>query len=148
MPREMAVYSLNMLLLHSVNAHPPFLFENHDKIFTALSHYAQRNYPPANPTQLEDLRTITLIFRNFTMNPLNLKHMLGSSVFALLVTMFNAGADQECSKNIVDVMHGLVKVGWDCQRILDDMHAALLDERIEDVEGSVELLRGLIDERD
>jgi hypothetical protein len=68
--------------------------------------------------ELEDLRTITLIFRNLTMYPINLKFMLGTSVFQLLVSMFNTGFDNECSKNIVDIMNGLVKVGWDCNQIL------------------------------
>lgn len=62
--------------------------------------------------------------------------------------MFNTCFDSECSKNIVDIMNGLVKVGWDCTQILKDIHSAILDDRYEDVEGAVELLRGLIDERD
>jgi hypothetical protein len=82
------------------------------------------------------------------MNPINLKFMLGTSVFQLFVSMFNTGFDHECSKNIVDVMNGLVKVGWDCSQILREINTAILDDRLEDVEGSVELLRGLIDERD
>ena len=71
------------------------------------------------------------------MNPINLKFMLGTSVFQLLVSMFNTGFDSECSKNIVDIMNGLVKVGWDCSQILKDISAAILDDRLEDVEGSV-----------
>lgn len=45
-------------------------------------------------------------------------------------------------------MNGLVKVGWDCNQILKDINNAILDDKYEDVESSVELLRGLIDERD
>jgi len=45
-------------------------------------------------------------------------------------------------------MNGLVKVGWDCNQILKDINSAILDDKYEDVEGSIELLRGLIDERD
>lgn len=56
--------------------------------------------------------------------------MLGTSVFQLLVSMFNTGFDNECSKNIVDIMNGLVKVGWDCAQILRDINAAILDDRL------------------
>jgi len=45
-------------------------------------------------------------------------------------------------------MNGLVKVGWDCHRILSDISNGILEDKIEEVEASVELLRGLIDERD
>ena len=45
-------------------------------------------------------------------------------------------------------MNGLVKVGWDCNQILKDINNAILDDKYEDVECSIELLRGLIDERD
>ncbi len=145
MPRREVVYSLNMLILYSVNNHHPFLFENHEKIFSALANYLHSIYPPRQGQDLEDVRTITLILRNLTMNPINLKFMLGTSVFQLLVAMFNTGFDSECSKNIVDIMNGLVKVGWDCSQILKDINSAILDDRLEDVEGSVELLRGLID---
>ena len=148
MPRRDVVYSLNTLMLYSVNNHHPFLFENHEKIFAALASYTHSIYPARHPQDLEDLRTITLILRNLTMNPINLKFMLGTSVFALLVNMFNTGFDPECSKNIVDIMNGLVKVGWDCAQILREINAAILEDRLEDVEGSVELLRGLIDERE
>lgn len=126
MSRRDVVYSLNMLVLYSVNTHHPFLFENHEKIFTALSNYATTLYPPKTDQELEDLRTITLIFRNLTLNPINLKFILGSSIFQLFVTMFNIGFDPECSKNIVDIMYGLVKVGWDCQQILQEINNAVL----------------------
>jgi len=48
MSRKEVIYSLNMLLLYSVNSHHPFLFENYEKIFTALSNFVQRTYPPKN----------------------------------------------------------------------------------------------------
>ena len=60
------------------------------------------------------------------MNPINLKYMLGSPIFQLFVTMFNIGLDGECSKNIVDIMNGLVKVGWDCQQIMKEINNAIL----------------------
>lgn len=126
MDRKDIIYSLNMLILYSVNSHHPFLFENHEKIFTALSNYTHSVYPPKSEQDFEDLRTITLIFRNLTMNPVNLKFMLGTSIFQLLVNMFNIGFDNECSKNIIDIMNGLVKVGWDCSQILKDINNYLL----------------------
>jgi len=50
-------------------------------------------YPPKNEREFEDLRTITLIFRNLTMNPVNLKFMLGTQIFQLFVSMYNLGFD-------------------------------------------------------
>lgn len=63
------------------------------------------------------------------MNPINLKYMLGTPIFQLLVNMFNIGFDNECSKNIVDIMNGLVKVGWDCNQILKEINIAILDDK-------------------
>jgi hypothetical protein len=60
------------------------------------------------------------------MNPVNLKFMLGTSIFQLFVNIFNIGFDNECSKNIIDIMNGLVKVGWDCNQILKDISTSLL----------------------
>ena len=134
-----------MLTLYSVNNHPSFLFENHEKIFTNLSNFMHGIYPHKNEQDLEDLRTVTLIFRNLTMNPVNLKFILGTPIFQTFVAMFNSGYDHECSKNIIDIMNGLVKVGWDCAQILREINEAILDDKLEDVEGGVELLRGLID---
>jgi len=93
MSRQDINYSLNMLLLYSVNSHHPFLFENYEKIFAALSAYSHSIYPPKTQQAYEDLRTLTLIFRNLTMNPINLKFMLGTPVFQLFVNMFNIGFD-------------------------------------------------------
>jgi hypothetical protein len=45
--------------------------------------------------------------------------------------MFNKGIDSECSKNIVDIMTGLVKVGWDCERIFKGLDEALLNNNID-----------------
>ena len=64
------------------------------------------------------------------MNPINLKFMLGTQIFQQLVGMFNIGFDSECSKNIVDIMSGLVKVGWDCNRILNEIDTAILDDKV------------------
>ncbi len=64
------------------------------------------------------------------MNPINLKFILGTSIFQLFVNVFNSGLDQECSKNIVDIMTGLVKVGWDCERIIFELNDAILDDNI------------------
>lgn len=46
----------------------------------------------------------------------------------MFVTLFNNGVDIECSQNIIDIMTGLVKVGWDCRRIFTDLHDAVLDD--------------------
>lgn len=45
-------------------------------------------------------------------------------------------------------MSGLVKVGWDVNQIIHELHHAILNDKVEDVESSLELLRGLADERD
>lgn len=44
-------------------------------------------------------------------------------------------------------MIGLVKVGWDCNEILNELEESILDEKIEEIENSVDLLRGLVDEK-
>lgn len=53
---------------------------------------------------------------------------IGTDIFELFVKIFNEGMDKECSKNIIDIMNGLVKVGWDCQRILTNLEQAVMDE--------------------
>jgi hypothetical protein len=42
-------------------------------------------------------------------------------------------------------MTGLVKVGWDCQRIITNLENAVSEEEIDTIQGSVDLLRGLVD---
>lgn len=93
MDRRSAIYSLNMLLLYSVNSHFPFLFENNEKIFQAISSYAHSIYPPENEDQREHLRTVIAIFRNLTMNPINLKYILGTPIFQLFIKIFNTRFD-------------------------------------------------------
>lgn len=137
MGRRESIYSLNMLLLYSVNSHMPFLLENNEKIFHAISSYAHALYPPQNEEQKEHLRTVIAIFRNLTMNPINLKFILGTPIFGLFVTIFNRRLDSECSKNIVDIMTGLVKVGWDCSEIIREIEEAVLDDRAEDCENAI-----------
>lgn len=114
-----AIYSLNMLLLYSMNSQFPFLLENNEKIFQALSSYTQSLYPPKTEEQKEHLRTVIAIFRNLTMSPINLKYILGTSIFNLFVKIFNTRLDPECSKNIINIMIGLVKVGWNCNEIIN-----------------------------
>jgi hypothetical protein len=82
------------------------------------------------------------------MNPINLKYILSTPIFQLFVKIFNTRLDSECSKNIVDIMTGLVKVGWDCNEILNEIEEAVLDDRTDEVENALDLLRGLMDEKD
>lgn len=82
------------------------------------------------------------------MNPVNLKYILGTPIFQLFIKIFNTRLDPECSKNIVDIMTGLVKVGWDCNEIVSEIEEAVLEDRVEDIENSLDLLRGLMDEKD
>ncbi len=82
------------------------------------------------------------------MNPVNLKYILGTPIFQLFIKIFNTRLDSECSKNIVDIMTGLVKVGWDCNQIVSEIEEAVLEDRVEDIENSLDLLRGLMDEKD
>lgn len=81
MDKRDVVYSLNMLLLYSINTHFPFLFETNEKIFSVLCAFTQSIYPPKNEDQMEHLRMVTTIFRNFTMSPINLKFILGTFWF-------------------------------------------------------------------
>mgnify|MGYP000998598383 FL=1 len=45
-------------------------------------------------------------------------------------------------------MTGLVKVGWDCNEIVRQMREGLETENIEDIEMGIDMIRGLIVERD
>ena len=45
-------------------------------------------------------------------------------------------------------MIGLVKVGWDCNEILNELEESVLDDRLDEIENSVDLLRGLVDEKE
>ncbi len=51
-------------------------------------------------------------------NPINLKFILGTELFEFFVRVFNEGFDEEASANVVDIMTGLVKVGWDASTIV------------------------------
>mgnify|MGYP000980942091 CR=1 FL=1 len=48
----------------------------------------------------------------------------------------------------MDIMTGLVKVGWDCNEIVRQMREGLETENIEDIEMGIDMIRGLIVERD
>lgn len=64
------------------------------------------------------------------MNPTNLKFILGTPIFDLFVKVFNTRLDPECSKNIINIMIGLVKVGWNCNEILNELEEAIFDDKI------------------
>ena len=42
-------------------------------------------------------------------------------------------------------MTGLVKVGWDCRVIINQIVDGMVNDSIEDVEIGVDLIRGLVD---
>lgn len=45
-------------------------------------------------------------------------------------------------------MNGLVKVGWDCRVIINQIIDGIANDSIEDVEIGIDLIRGLVDERE
>lgn len=62
--------------------------------------------------------------------------------------IYNKSVDKECSKNVVEIMTGLVKVGWDCKVIISQIADGIVADNVEDVEIGVDLIRGLVDERE
>jgi hypothetical protein len=59
--------------------------------------------------------------------------------------MYNNAFDKECSRNIVDIMTGLVRVGWDCNEIVRQIQEGLDNDNTEEIEIGVDLIRGLVD---
>jgi hypothetical protein len=114
----------------------------------AINSYTTTINPPKNTGHMEELRTITVIVRNFTLNTSYLQVLLKSSLFPTLVKMYNSALDKECSRNIVDIMTGLVKVGWDCNEIVRQLREGLESDSPEDIDVAVDMIRGLIDEQD
>lgn len=64
-----------------------------------------------------------------------------------MVLIYNENIDKECSKNVVETMTGLVKVGWDCKVIVNQIAEGIANDNNEDIEIGVDMIRGLVDER-
>ena len=105
-------------------------------------------YPPRNIIHTEHLRTITLIVRNFCVSTTYLQCILKTELFSTLVDLYNRSVDKECSRNVVDIMSGLVKVGWNCEVIVRQISDGIINDNMEDIEVGVDLIKGLVDERE
>lgn len=142
------VYGLNILLLYSTNSNNNLLFDEFPNIVKSFQVYLSHIYPPRNTIHHEHLKTITLIIRNFCISTSYLQLILKTELFNTLVDIYNKNIDRECSRNIVDIMTGLVKVGWDCRVIVKQIIEGIDSEAIEDVQIGVDLIRGLVNERE
>lgn len=140
------VFSLNTLLLYSVNTHVQFKFEQYPTILEALSVRARKLVPCQSAFALESMRMVTIIIRNLAMNPANLQPLLGSKLFEVLLELFQNGHDRECTKNIMDLMACLLKVSWDPKPAIAKVYLLLNSDRTEEVEIAVDFVRALTDD--
>lgn len=93
--RTEVFFALNMLLLyssHSISCQ--LIFDEFPNIAEALHSYMVTISPPKNFGHFEELRTITVIVRNFTLNTSYLQMLLKSSLFGTLVKMYNTALDR------------------------------------------------------
>jgi hypothetical protein len=86
-PTEVA-FSLNTLLLYSMNTHIPFKFEQYPNILDALTGYLRRIVPYKSAVELETLRNITLVVRNLSLNTANVQRIINSKMFERLLEVF------------------------------------------------------------
>jgi hypothetical protein len=119
--REEAVYAINTLLLFSVNTEAPFLFSQYPFVIEAFHSYFAKNYPPQDFFALECLRTLTLALRNLLMNHKNLHAVLDSDLMELLFRTFDDRVDKELTRNVIDILCSLTRVGLD----LDELFAVI-----------------------
>jgi hypothetical protein len=75
------VFSLNTLLLYSMNTHIPFKFEQYPNILDALTSYLRRIVPYKSAMELDTLRNITLVLRNLSLNTVNVQPIMNSKLF-------------------------------------------------------------------
>jgi hypothetical protein len=89
-------YSLNVLLLYSVNTHTPFNFEQFPNVIDVIASYGNYIYPPKNVIQLEELRNIILIIRNLSLNSMSNLYSIKqcSDLMSLLVKVFENNVDK------------------------------------------------------
>jgi hypothetical protein len=140
------VFSLNTLLLYSMNTHVQFKFEQYPTILDALATCVRKMLPCKSAVHLESLRMVTLLVRNLSMNVCNLQPLLTSKLFELLFELFQSGHDRECTKNILDFMAFLLKIGWDPKPAIARIYLLLNSDRMEEVEIALDFLRVLSDD--
>ena len=78
--KEEIIFSINTLLLFSVNTEAPFLFNQYPFVLESIQSYLSKNYPPKDLFTLECLRNLTSAIRNLLMNHKNTQAILESDV--------------------------------------------------------------------
>ena len=69
-------------MLYSNNTHIPFKFEQYPNILDALGDVLSAIVPYKTVTELETLRSLTLLLRNLCLTQANQKPLLGSKLLA------------------------------------------------------------------
>ena len=82
------MFSVNTLLLFSVNTEAPFLFNQYPHVLEAVHSYLAKNYPPKDIFSLECLRTLTAALRNLLINHKNTQAVLESDLVEALFKLF------------------------------------------------------------
>lgn len=84
LPQELN-FSLNTLMLYSVNTEAPFLFMQYPFVIESVHSFVRSLCPVRNLQSMELLRTITLIIRNLAIDYRNLQAIQESSLANLLM---------------------------------------------------------------
>ena len=79
-------FSINTLLLYSVNTEAPFLFMQYPYVIEAITQFIKSLYPPKNIQQYELVRSITLALRNLTIDYRNLQPVQESAELMDILT--------------------------------------------------------------
>lgn len=86
--KDEITFSINTLLIFSVNTEAPFLFSQYPFVLEAIHNYIAKNYPPKDIFTLECLRTITVALRNLLINHKNTQAVLESDLVEVLFKLF------------------------------------------------------------
>lgn len=92
--KEEITFSINTLLLFSVNTEAPFLFSQYPYVLEAIHNFVGRNYPPKDIFILECLRTLTVALRNLLINHKNTQAVLESDLVEMLFKLFEDNKDR------------------------------------------------------
>ena len=92
--REEVIFSINTLLLFSVNTEAPFLFNQYPYVLEAIHSFISKNYPPKDICTLEYMRTLTVALRNLLVNHKNMQAVLESDLVEVLFKVFEDNTDR------------------------------------------------------
>jgi uncharacterized protein (UPF0335 family) len=129
-----------------MNTEAPLLFSQYPNILESVSSFIEHHHPAKTIRQLEYLRTVTLAIRNLLINHKNLQPFLESPLVDVMGKIFenHRKEDEEVIRNITDVFSSLSRIGWDCKELFEMIERFLNNEKHEDLETGIDLLRSLV----